>query len=328
MKRILSAMAAALALTIAPAQVLAQAPAKSARLAHGLTEGSPYDIGAKKFAELSDKYSNGTVKVRIYPNAQLGAEQATAKDAQLGLLDMTLVAINNASTWYPPLDVTILPFIFRDRDHVNAVVNGPVGQELFEGYRKASGLRIVSVLEWGDRGILTSKRAIEKPADLAGVKLRLPKNQVMLDTYSALGATPTAIDWGELYAALQQGVADGLEGPPPGMLDMKFTDFLKYYSYVPVFHGLAVILVNDNWFNKLNAEQQKAVFQAGREAGEFQRQLSAKAHQSALDKMRQMGVKVNVVNDLTPFKKATEPVLAKYKGVVGADWITKVQQAK
>ena len=113
MKHILSAVATALALTIAPTQLLAQAPAKSARLAHGLTEGSPYDIGAKNFAELSEKYSNGTVKVRIYPNAQLGAEQATAKDAQLGLLDMTLVAINNASTWYPPLDVTILPFIFH-----------------------------------------------------------------------------------------------------------------------------------------------------------------------------------------------------------------------
>src|SRR5690606_19759122 len=140
---------------------------------------------------------------------------------------------------------------------------------------------------------------IEKPSDLTGVKLRLPKNQVMLDTYTALGATPTAIDWGELYGALQQGVADGLEGPPAGMIDMKFTDFLKYYSYVPVFHGLAVILVNDRWFNKLTPEQQKAVLQAGKEAGEYQRQLSAENHKTALDRMRQLGVTVNVVDDVT-----------------------------
>ena len=323
-----SKLIAAVTLAVVGASAFAQAPAKTARLAHGLTEGSPYDIGAKKFAELTDKYTSSAIKVRIFPNAQLGVEQATAKDAQLGLLDMTLVAINNASMWYPPLDVTILPFMFRDRAHVNAVVNGPVGEKLFEGYRKASGLRIVSVLEWGDRGIMNSKRAIEKPADLVGLKVRLPKNQVMLDTYSALGATPTAIDWGELYAALQQGVADGLEGPPPGMIDMKFSDFLKYYSYVPVFHGLAVILVNDNWFNKLTPDQQKAVLKAGREAGDFQRQVSAKAHETGLEKFKQLGVKVNVVNDLTPFKKAVEPVMAKYRSVIGEDWITQVQNAK
>lgn len=327
MKKLLGVITA-VAMVLGGAQALAQAPAKNARLAHSLTEGSPYDVGAKKFAELIDTYSDGSLKVRIFPNAQLGVEQATAKDTQLGLLDMTLVAINNASMWYPPLDVTILPFIFRDRDHVNAVINGPVGEEMFENYRKASGLRIVSVLEWGDRGIMNNKRAIQTPADLVGVKLRLPKNQVMLDTYSALGATPTAIDWGELYAALQQGVADGLEGPPTGMIDMKFTDFMKHYSYVPVFHGLAVIVVNDRWFNKLSEKQQQAVLQAGREAGAFQRNISAEDHKVALDKMRAMGVNVNVVEDLSAFKQATEPVVAKYQKIIGEEWINKVRQAK
>ena len=88
-------------------------------------------------------------------------------------------------------------------------------------------MRIISWFEWGDRAIFTNARAINKPEDLDGIKIRVPKNPVMVDTYNQLGATATAIDWGELYSALQQGLADGLEGPPQGMIDMKFYDFLE-----------------------------------------------------------------------------------------------------
>ena len=77
------------------------------------------------------------------------------------------------------------------------------------------------------------------------------------------GATTAAIDWGELYTALQQGVADGLEGPPQGMIDMKFTDFLKNYSYINIFYGLSVILINDKAFLALPKEQQDAITKAG-----------------------------------------------------------------
>jgi TRAP-type transport system periplasmic protein len=300
---------------------------KTMRLAHGVVTGSPYDLGAKRFAELVDTYTRRAIQVKVFPSAQLGVEQNTAKDVQLGTLDFTLVAINNASMWYKPLDVAVLPFIFRDRTHVNAVFSGPVGQELLENYRKASGIRIISIFEWGDRGIINKTRAIEKPEDLKGIKVRLPKNAVMLDSYNALGATTTAIDWGELYAALQQGAADGLEGPPQGMIDMKFTDFLKYYSYVPVFYGVSVVLMNDTSFSALPKEHQEAILRAGREAGEYQRWISAVSHVDGLANLQKAGVKVNVPK-LDPFIAAVKPVLDKYKSEIGEDWIKKVVEAK
>lgn len=302
-------------------------PIKTLRLAHGLPPGSTYDVGAQRFAELVEVYTHRALQVKVFPSAQLGLEQATSKDVQLGTLDFTVVAINNATMWYKPLDVTVLPFIFRDRHHVNAVFDGAVGKELLENYRKASGVRIVSRFEWGDRGILTKVRAVEKPADLKGIKIRLPKNSVMLDSYSALGATTTAIDWGELYAALQQGAADGLEGPPQGMIDMKFTDFLKYYSYVPVFHGVSVMLMNDKSFEKLSKEHQDAILRAGREAGEYQRWVSAVGHVDGLERLKKANVKVNQP-DLKPFVDMVKPVWEKYKGEIGAEWIDKVLAAK
>lgn len=301
---------------------------KVLRLAHGLTAGSPYDLGANRLAELVDIYSRGEIKVKIFPNAQLGKEQDTAKDVQLGTLDMALVAINNSSMWYRPLDIFIMPFIFRDREHANAVLNGPVGKELLENYRKASGIRIISVFEWGDRAIFNKVQPINRPDDLKGVKIRVPKNPVMVDTYNAFGANATAIDWGELYSALQQGLADGLEGPPQGMIDMKFYDFLKYYSYVNVWYGLSVVLMNDKAFNSLSAEDQRAILRAGDEAGTYQRWVSTVSHLNGLSKMRELGVKVNVVANRQAFVDRVKPVWDKYKGAIGEEWFDKVVSTK
>lgn len=332
--RLASLLAIGMALTLAPRAAPAQdipyikKTQKTLRLAHGVVPGSPYDLGAHRFAELVDAYTRRAIQVKVFPNAQLGLEQNTAKDVQLGTLDLTLVAINNASIWYKPLDVTIMPFIFRDREHANAVVNGPVGKELFEEYRKASGVRIISVFEWGDRGIINRIRPINKPDDMKGIKIRLPKNAVMLDTYSALNATTAAIDWGELYSALQQGVADGLEGPPQGMLDMKFTDFLKNYSYINIFYGLSVILINDKAFQALPKEHQDAITRAGFEAGEYQRWVSAVSHVDGLKRLQEAGVKVNVVADRQAFVDAVKPVYDKYRKELGDEWFTKVMNAK
>ena len=301
---------------------------KTLKLAHGLPPGSPYDKGANRFAELVEMYTRGEIKVKIFPSAQLGKEQDTAKDVQLGTLDMTLVAINNSSMWYKPLDVFIMPFIFQNREHANAVIEGPVGKELFENYRQASGNRILSIFEWGDRAIFNSKRAINHPDDMKGIKIRVPKNAVMVDTYNAFGATATAIDWGELYSALQQKLADGLEGPPQGMLDMKFNDFLNYYSYINVYYGTAVIIINDKLISGLSAENQAAITRAGEEAGIYQRWLSTVSHLNGLEKMKELGVKVNVVEDRQAFVDRVKPVWQKYREIIGDEWFDRVASAR
>lgn len=298
------------------------------RLAHALQTDSPYDKGSNRFAQLVSIYSKGAASIQVFGNAQLGSEQDTAKDTQLGMVDFSLNAINNFSMWYPKLDVTILPMIFRDRYHVEAFLKSPVWENMKEEYRKASGLRIVSVFEWGDRGIATKNVNVEKPSDLKGVKLRLPKNPVMLDTYQALGATPAAIDWGELYSALQQGLADGLESPPQGIIDMKFSDFLKSYSAANVFYGLALIVINDKKYDSLPPEIQAAILRAGDEAGAYQRWISAVAHVDGLARLEKLGVKVNVVKDPKPFWDAVQPVYKKYGPIIGEDLIQQVRDVK
>lgn len=298
------------------------------RLAHAVTEKMTYHKGCLRFAELVETYSRGEIKIKIFPNAQLGKEQVTAKMAQLGTLDISLQAVNNSSMWYRPLDIYIMPFIFRNREHANKVLFGPVGKEIEENYIKASGMRVVSWFEWGDRSIFNNKRSIYKPEDLRGIKIRVPKNPVMVDTYNALGATATAIDWGELYTALAQGLADGLEGPPKGLLDMKFHDFLKYYSYINIWYGLADMIMNEKLFQSLSKENQEAILRAGREAGDYQRWVSTKEHVYGLELMEKLGVKVNKVEDRQAFIDKIQWVWDKYRKKIGAKWFDAVLRTK
>jgi len=298
------------------------------RLGHGLPPGSPYDMGAHRFAELAQIYSRGEIKIKIFPSAQLGNEQVTAKMVQLGTLDMCLTAVNNSTMWYRPMDIYIMPFIFRNREHVNKVLFGPVGQKLEEAFTKASGMRIVSWFEWGDRSIFNKVRPINTLADLKGIKIRVPKNPVMVDTYNAIGATATAIDWGELYSALQQGLADGLEGPPQGMIDMKFYDFLKYYSYVNIFYGLADVYMNEKIFQGLSEENRNALLRAGREAGDYQRWISTVSHVDGLARLAELGIEVNKIADQKAFIDAVQPVWEKYREKIGSEWFDAIINTK
>ena len=298
------------------------------RFSHGLPANSLYDLGANRFAELVTQYTKGEIEITIFPSGQLGSEQTAAKMCQLGTLDISLQAVNNASMWYKPLDVYIMPFIFRDRAHVDNVLFGPVGKKIEDEFVKASHMRIISWFEWGDRAIFNNKRPINTPDDLNGIKIRVPKNPVMVKTYNELGATASAIAWGELYSALQQGLADGLEGPPQGMIDMKFTDFLKYYSYINVFYGLADVVINEKVFNKLSKENQQAILRAGKEAGAYQRWLSVKSHVDGLAMLSELGVQVNVVKDRQAFVDKVKPVWKKFRKKIGEELFDSVVNTK
>lgn len=297
-----------------------KAEKKVLRLAHCLSKNSPYDKGARRFAELVEAYTQGELKVRIIPECKLGTEQEIAKMCYIGALDVALLAVNNTSMWYPPLDIYTMPFIFRDREHAEKVLFGPVGKEIEKNYLNVCNMRIISWFEWGDRAIFNNKRAIKSPENLVGIRIRVPKNSVMIDTYNALGATAIAINWGSLYSELQQNLVDGLEGPPQGMIDMKFYDFLHYYSYISVFYGLADVIINETVFQKLSKENQAAIIKAGREAGEYQRWLSKISHSKGLNELAKLGVKVNIIQDKRAFVQKVMPVWDKYRKKIGDKW--------
>jgi len=298
------------------------------RIGHCVSERFAYHLGCLRFAELAKVYTRGQVEIKIYPNFQLGSEQVQNKNVQIGTQDMALTAINNAAPWYPPLDIFIQPYIFADREHAFKVADGPIGSGLKEKFRKASGMRILALFEYGWRCVANNKRPIRKVKDFDGILIRVPKNPVMIDTFNALGAQATPIAWGETFNALQQGVVDAFDGTAPVILDLKFYEVIKYFSLTNHFYGFASIQMNEKKFQSLSNPIQEAILRAAREAEIYQRWVSAMQHLTAADAMMKKGVNVNKIEDLGPFRSKVEKVWNKYESKIGKEFFDAVASAR
>lgn len=238
---------------------------------------SHYGILAGKFKELVEKYTNGSVQVRLRCCGQIGTEDNAFKAMQLGTVDSYFVSQNNISPSFPLMDVFVLPYVFQSPQHVMKVTNGPVGDEIRELLRKDTGVYLLTFGGADYRDLYNSKRPIEKFADFAGLKYRVPKNEVMIETFKAFGAVPVPLAWSDTPTALQTGTIDGGDNGTNVIEEMKFYEFSKNLTILDHFAGVAPLLASERFMSRLDAGQKDAVMKAATEAGEFQSEFKAKA---------------------------------------------------
>ena len=136
------------------------------KLGHVSSADNVYHLGALRFAERVSSLTNGSVKVDALCCAQLGNDVAQAKTVQLGAQDLAIVSSNNLAQFYAPIDIFSMPALFEDIPSAQKAVFGPVGAEIFENFRKATGMRVVYTTAWGSRSMINNKRSITKPDDL------------------------------------------------------------------------------------------------------------------------------------------------------------------
>jgi TRAP-type transport system periplasmic protein len=291
----------------------AKEPKYKVNFGHGQPEVDPFHIGALRFQEVCAFLSEGELQINIYPSSQLGSEQEQFKACQMGTQDMALGAINNAAPFWSPLNVFIMPYLFRNSEHVWNVADGPVGKALKKKMLEATGLRTVAFFEAGWRSLSNSKRPVSTPGDLKGILFRVPKNPVMLETTKAMGADAIPMAWSETFNALKQGVVDGGDLPPGATLSCKFYEARqKYYSLTKHFYAYGIVLMSDKKYQSFPPHIQKAIDQAGREAEIYQRAYSVRYTEGALAALEAHGMKVNDIPDRTPFVKAVQPVWEKF----------------
>ena len=185
--------------------------------------------GLKKFADLVAERTKNQVQIQIFPASQLGTEQELLEGVQLGTVHMFEGSTGAAGRFLPDLEAFAAPFIWRDLDHMLKVVRGPIGQELAERLVKAKGMRVLD-FGWlfGNRYLTTKNKAIYKPEDLKGMKIRVQPTAIYLETIKAMGANPTTMDFKEVYLGLQSGVIDGQENPPFVIYNNKFFEVQKF----------------------------------------------------------------------------------------------------
>ena len=243
-----------------------EASAKRFKMAQGDAEGSAQDAMGKKFTEEVERLSEGKHTVKAFPNGQLGSEQDTINDAAIGTLDLSLLAVNNITPFSPTVGIFTLPYVILSLEDAEKLTQGPVGQELVANTIRDANVRIIGWTYTGFRVLTNSKKPIKNVADLKGVVIRVPKNEIMLATYKAWGVNATPMAWSETFTALQQGVVDGQDNPYLTVHSMKFYEVQKYVTNIRYIFSIEPLVISETVFQGLNKKTQDIITQAGKTA--------------------------------------------------------------
>ena len=284
--------------------------------------GSAQEALGLKFIEQLEANTGNKHSAKLFLNGQLGSEQDTVNDAAIGTLDFSILASNNLAPFSPTLGILSLPYIFENLDQAVQTVEGPIAAELIENTIRDSGVRIIGWTYSGFRVLSNSKRPIQKLADLDGVVVRVPKNEIMIDTYKSWGNNPTPMAWSETFTALQQGVVDGQDTPYTTIYAMKFGEVQKYISDLHYLFLLEPLIISESLFQDQNEETQKAILAAGESATDYS--LSWLKEKETIIKeelVSKYGMQIDTLQDEAEWaKKAQEAVWPKfYESVGGKD---------
>ena len=264
---------------------------KTIRLAHGLDTNHPVHNAMVFMGERLAEKSKGKLKVLIYPSGQLGAERECLELLQIGSLDITKVSAAVLENFIEDYKVLSMPYIFRNRTHAFQVFDGEIGERMLlkgEQFR----LRGLTFYDAGSRSFYSKERPINRPEDLAGLKIRVQKSNMAVSMVNALGGSPTPISWGELYTALQQGVVDGAENNLPSFYTSKHYKVCKYYSLNEHTAVPDVLLVGMDSWKRFSEQEKNWIKEAARESSIHQRQLWAESEKRSLEAIKAAGVEV------------------------------------
>lgn len=269
------------------------------RLGHPMAPGNNVTLGYEKFAELVAEKSKGTMKIAIFGNCQIGSDRVTTEAAQAGTLDLSSSSTPNLASFHPHFMALDLPYVTNPKYQENlykALDSGELG-EYYKKLCNSIGLELLMTSEYGYRSFCTSTRAIEKAADFKGLKVRTTDSPVEVAVAKAFGMNPAPIAWGETYTALQQGTVDG-EGNTYGLLDAaKHSEVLKYVTDSRHNYSMHFLLMNKAKFDGLKPEQQKILREAAAEALAWERSISPKLEEEALQNFVKNGAKVHNFSD-------------------------------
>ncbi|GAB5467919.1 MAG: TRAP transporter substrate-binding protein [Rhodospirillales bacterium] len=245
-------------------------------LGYAAAEGSSYAILADKFAELAEEYSDGTIDVKVRCCGQLMGEDEAFKAMQLGTVDMHVITGNNVSPHFPLMDAFVLPYIFEDKDHAYRVLEGEIGESVSGKLRDATGVQLLTYGFVGDRDFYNSRNLITSMADMEGLKVRVPKNQVMIDTFTEFGAAPIPLPWADTPTALQTGTVEGADNGTSFIKSQKFYEIMPYFTPLEHFTYFSPLFASQRIMDKLDDAQREAVLRAARDAGIYQKEEMSK----------------------------------------------------
>ena len=307
-------MVLALALA-APGSALAEQTLKT-----GLGDPIDSDQGvlALRFKAIVEASSGGKYKVDLFPAGQLGDEQKMVKDARRGSIDGAVVAVNNITPFAKSVGILTLPYLMQSFDDAVKATTGELGDKWRAVLIKEAGVRPLGWSYSNFRVLTNSKKPVKNLADLKGLKIRVPKNPIMIETWKALGAEPIPMAWPETFTALQQRVVDGQDNPHITNYTMKFYEVQNYSSECHYLFSLQPLVMGEAFFNSLSPEDQALFTRAGIEAQQYNLLFSVTKSEEARQNMMKKGVEYMDIEDEDQWSKiAMEKVWPMFYDSVG-----------
>ena len=293
------------------------------RLGHIGFPGSPFDHGARHFRDLLEARFPGRIEVRVYGAGQLGEDREMLEGLRLGTLEMH-VPSSVLHSVAPEFALFDLPFVIRDREHFERVAASSIGESLRETLRSDHGLELLAFWENGFRVITNNVRPVVVPADLAGIRLRTPKDPERMRLFEALGASPASMSFGEVFSALRQGVVDGQENPLAQLAAARLHEVQRFLSTSNHVYTPAYPVVRTSWFESLPPDLADGLLQAARETGDWLRGF-LEAEDVRL--LAELGETMEIHEiEREAFRAAAEPVFEHYRERYGESWLELVQE--
>jgi C4-dicarboxylate-binding protein DctP len=280
-----------------------------------------YHQGIIMFAEEVSKLSDKKIKVDIFPASQLGTIPEMLQSVQAGSQTFGLAVPAWYSNFMKPIDAFTLPYLVSSHVKLKSALDGRIGREI-EKMGEGVGFHIFGYFLLGSRHIVNKVRAVNKPEDCKGLKVRVINSQVYMQTFRALGCNPVAMDPSELYQALQQGVIDGFEYPLPDLLAFKLNEVSKFISLDAHTTDFFLLATSNNTWKSFSAEEQAIFSKAMKTATDWQWAKQPQDIDNALVKLKTL----LAVNEITPenkklFIEATLPVHKQFESSIGRDFL-------
>lgn len=281
------------------------------KLGHIANEENSWHKASLKFAEEVKALTNGKVEVKVFANDSLGKEMDLINGMQLGTADMTITG-ESLQNWAPKAALLAIPYAFKNMAEMDKAVNGPLGEEIKKEVIERAKVVPLAYFARGPRN-LTSKVPVKSVADVKGLKMRVPNVPVFMQFWRGVGAQPTPMAFGEVFTSLQTGVIDAQENPLALIKSASFFEVQKYVNRTEHVRSWIYLAIGEKSFNKLNAEQKKAVQEAAQRAQTYERTLMVADELKLESELKAKGM-IFVETDQSGFaKKAKEAVLAAAK---------------
>jgi tripartite ATP-independent transporter DctP family solute receptor len=292
-----------------------------------IAQNSHQGIAIDTFAKEVAAKTNGRYKIETFYNASLGSERESIESVQLGTQALTFSSSGPVPNFVPETKILDIPFLFRDKAHARAVLDGPIGQDML-GKFDSKGFKALAWGENGMRNMTNSKLTINKPEDLKGLKLRTMENPVHVAAYKGLGIVTTPMAMAEVFTALQQGTVDGQENPLSVIMAAKLDQVQKFVSLTGHVYSPAIFLMNKEMFDKLPAADKTVFVEAAKVAVVANRARVDADDAMGVTYLRGKGVEVTENIDKSKFVAKLAPVYADFEKQFGKVNMDKIRNYK